>query len=53
MVVTGHKEFENLDLNLISNMTKNPIIVDCTGMIKPENAYSKNIIFRGIGRGKA
>ena len=53
VVVTGHKEFENLDLNLISNMTKNPIIVDCTGMIKPENVYSKNIIFRGIGRGKA
>ena len=53
LVVTGHKEFKNLDLNLISNMTKNPIIVDCTGMIKPENAYSKNIIFRGIGRGKA
>ena len=53
VVVTGHKEFENLDLNLISNMTQNPIIVDCTGMIKPENVYSKNIIFRGIGRGKA
>ncbi len=52
VVVTGHKEFENLDLNLISNMTQNPIIVDCTGMIKPENVYSKNIIFRGIGRGK-
>lgn len=53
VVVTGHKEFENLDLNLISNMTENPIIVDCTGIINPENVYSKNIIFRGIGRGKA
>ena len=50
IIVTGHKEFDNLNLEIFSTM-KNPIIVDCTGKIDPKNVKSNGMIFRGIGRG--
>ena len=51
IIITGHKEFDNLDLEKISNSTEKPILIDCTGKIDPIQAKSKGIIFRGIGRG--
>jgi len=51
LIVTGHNEFDNFDVELLSNSMNNPILVDCTGKINPQNAKSKGIIFRGIGRG--
>ena len=51
LIVTGHNEFDNFDVGLLSNSINNPILVDCTGKINPQNAKSKGIIFRGIGRG--
>jgi hypothetical protein len=29
---------------------KNPVIVDCQGIIMPEKAKKAGLIFRGIGR---
>ena len=51
ILITGHKEFQNLDLKKFSNTMKNPILVDCTGLVNPHDAKENGIIFRGIGRG--
>jgi len=52
ILITGHKEFDDLNLENISNSMKKPILVDCTGKIDPIQAKSQGIIFRGIGRGQ-
>ena len=52
VLITGHKEFDDLNLENISNSMKKPILVDCTGKIDPMQAKSQGIIFRGIGRGQ-
>ncbi len=51
IIITGHKEFDDLNLHNISNSMNNPILIDCTGKIDPAKAKSQGIIFRGIGRG--
>jgi len=51
IVITGHKEFDDLNLENISNSMNKPILIDCTGKINPTHAVSEGIIFRGIGRG--
>ena len=51
IIITGHKEFNDLNLHNISNSMNNPILIDCTGKIDPTKAKSQGIIFRGIGRG--
>ena len=51
IIITGHKEFEELNLETFSNSGNKPILVDCTGKINPKDAKSRGIIFRGIGRG--
>ena len=51
IIITGHKEFEELNLETFSNSRNKPILVDCTGKINPKDAKSRGIIFRGIGRG--
>ena len=51
ILITGHREFQNLDLKKFSNTMKNPILVDCTGLVNPHDAKESGFIFRGIGRG--
>ncbi len=51
ILITGHKEFQNLDLKKFSNTMKNPVLVDCTGLVNPSDAKESGFIFRGIGRG--
>ena len=51
ILITGHKEFQNLDLKKFSKTMKNPILVDCTGLVNPHDAKESGFIFRGIGRG--
>ena len=51
ILITGHKEFQNLDLKKFSSTMKNPILVDCTGLVNPHDAKESGFIFRGIGRG--
>ena len=51
ILITGHKEFQNLDLKKLSRTMKNSILVDCTGLVKPLDAKVNGFIFRGIGRG--
>ena len=51
ILITGHKEFQNLDLKKFSKTMKNPILIDCTGLVNPLDAKENGFIFRGIGRG--
>ena len=51
ILITGHKEFQNLDLKKFSKTMKNPVLVDCTGLVNPSDAKESGFIFRGIGRG--
>ena len=51
ILVTGHDEFDELNLKSLFDTMKTPILVDCTGKILPKDAKSIGLIFRGIGRG--
>ena len=51
ILITGHKEFQNLDLEKLSKTMKNSVLVDCTGLVDPLDAKRNGFIFRGIGRG--
>ena len=51
ILITGHKEFQNLDLRKFSKTMKNSVLIDCTGLVKPLDAKENGFIFRGIGRG--
>ncbi len=53
LIVTGHKQFDDLNMELLSNSMNEPILVDCTGKVDPNTTQVKGIIFRGIGRGNA
>ena len=52
ILVTAHNEFHNLDLSKLTRLMKNPVIIDCQGVILPEKAKEAGLIFRGIGRGE-
>ena len=51
ILITGHKEFQNLDLKKCSQVMKTSILIDCTGQVRPLDAKENGFIFRGIGRG--
>ena len=51
IVITGHSEFEQLNLQNFVDSMKKPIIIDCTGKINPKDAKLNGVIFKGIGRG--
>jgi len=52
IIVTGHKEFHEIEPNFYSKKLKTPVIIDCTGIIDPKSAKDAGLIFRGIGRGE-
>ena len=51
IIITAHNEFSSLDLKLLSQNLKIPILIDCTGKIDPKQAKNSGLTFRGIGRG--
>ena len=50
IIVTGHKEFHDIDVAFFKKM-KNPILIDTRGIIEPNLAKQSELIFRGLGRG--
>ena len=53
IIITGHNDFRDLNLNIFTEKMSTPILVDCTGIIDYEKTKNLGIIFRGIGRGKS
>jgi len=51
IIVTAHKEFQNITLPVFNKM-KSPILIDTRGIIDPMVAKQAKLIFRGLGRGK-
>ena len=50
IIVTGHKEFHEIDVTFFNKM-KNPILIDTRGIVEPKHAKQSKLIFRGLGRG--
>jgi nucleotide sugar dehydrogenase len=38
-------------IDLAANMSKNSVVVDCTGILEPEDIEKVGLIYRGVGRG--
>ena len=50
ILITDHKEFFSIDLNMILELMKNPVIVDTKNVFSIDELKKHKIIFRGIGR---
>jgi nucleotide sugar dehydrogenase len=50
IIVTAHKEFQEIDPKIFSKM-KTPILIDSRGIIDPVSAKNTGLVFRGLGRG--
>jgi len=51
IIVTGHKEFYDIDPTLYVAKMRNPVIVDTRGVIDMPIAKKAGLVYRGIGRG--
>lgn len=52
VIITAHEEFHDIDPTLFATKMKNPVVIDCRGIIETSVAKKAGLIFRGIGRGK-
>jgi UDP-N-acetyl-D-mannosaminuronate dehydrogenase len=52
IIVTGHKEFHNLDPAFIKSKMSTPLVIDSRCVIDQYDAKKAGLIYRGIGRGK-
>lgn len=50
IIVTAHKEFQEIDPKIFSKM-KTPILIDSRGIIDTVSAKNASLVFRGLGRG--
>jgi hypothetical protein len=47
-----HREFKSIKgIDLAANMSKNSVVVDCTGTLDPEGIEKVGLVYRGVGRG--
>lgn len=51
ILITAHKEFQNLEPSLFVAKMQTPVIVDTRGVIDTHLAKKAGVIYRGIGRG--
>jgi nucleotide sugar dehydrogenase len=52
ILAVGHNDFRRIKpVDLAANMSKNSVVVDCTGTLEPEEIEKVGLIYRGIGRG--
>jgi len=52
ILAIGHNEFKSIKaIDLAANMSKNSVVVDCTGTLEPEDVEKVGLIYRGVGRG--
>lgn len=52
IIVTAHKDFENIGAEYFAAKMKTPILVDTRGIIDMHAARKAGLIFRGLGRGR-
>lgn len=52
ILAVPHNEFRTLDtIELAAHMSKQGVIVDCTGILDPASVEKSGLIYRGIGKG--
>jgi nucleotide sugar dehydrogenase len=52
ILTVAHDEFKNMDtIELAAHMSKQGLIIDCTGSIDPGSVEKTGLVYRGIGRG--
>jgi len=52
IIVTAHNEFLKLEPEYFAMKMRNPVLVDCRGIINDHAAKKAGLVFRGLGRGK-
>lgn len=52
ILAVSHSEFESIEpIDLAANMSKNSVVVDCTGILQPTEIEKTGLFYRGVGRG--
>lgn len=52
ILTTAHDDFKNMDtIELAAHMSKQGLILDCTGILDPASVEKSGLVYRGIGRG--
>jgi len=52
ILTVAHNEFKDMDtIELAARMSKQGLIIDCTGTIDPVSVEKSGLVYRGIGRG--
>jgi len=52
VLAVAHDEFRSIKaIDLAANMSKNSVVVDCTGTLEPQDIEKVGLTYRGIGRG--
>ncbi len=52
VLTVAHNDFRQIKaIDLAANMSKNSVVVDCTGTLEPEAIEKVGLIYRGVGRG--
>jgi nucleotide sugar dehydrogenase len=52
ILTVAHKDFNSIKpIDLAANMSKNSVVVDCTGALDPEEVEKVGLVYRGLGRG--
>jgi UDP-N-acetyl-D-mannosaminuronate dehydrogenase len=48
----GHEDFKKMDtIEFAAHMSKQGLIVDCTGILDPASVEKSGLVYRGTGRG--
>jgi UDPglucose 6-dehydrogenase len=50
ILITGWDEFNKLDMNKMSSMMKNPVIVDSQNFFNPDEMIKQGFIYEGVSR---
>jgi nucleotide sugar dehydrogenase len=52
ILTVAHDDFKDMDtIELAAHMSKQGLVVDCTGILDPASVEKSGLIYRGIGRG--
>jgi UDP-N-acetyl-D-mannosaminuronate dehydrogenase len=50
MLLTAHKEFFSINIDIFNKLMKNPVVIDTRGVFDISELNKFKITFRGIGR---
>jgi UDP-N-acetyl-D-mannosaminuronate dehydrogenase len=52
ILTVAHDDFKSMDtIELAAHMSKQGLVIDCTGILDPTSVEKGGLIYRGLGRG--